>query len=199
HPSSSRRRRSLHRRRPAPRPRWSWCPRRRPRRLQGAPGIITCASHTPGRPPDPRRCRRALPRPCQFPPRARPPRRHLAHSGTPMTSSTRSRNRAVVLVLGLAAAIAAGPTARAQSTDAPAPDAAARDEAHRLFEAANLRYELGEYAQAIPLFRRAYELSREPTLLFNLGQSIAWSTIARARSRPTASSCAWLPARRPCA
>ena len=44
-------------------------------------------------------------------------------------------------------------------------------EAKRRFEEGERLYSLGEYARAIELFRRAYELSGAPALLFNIAQA----------------------------
>jgi tetratricopeptide (TPR) repeat protein len=57
---------------------------------------------------------------------------------------------------------AAGPR-----TEGPSVDAQARS----LFAQGQIHYSLGEYAQAIAAFRRAYELSAAPGLLFNIAQA----------------------------
>src|SRR4051812_18272354 len=44
-------------------------------------------------------------------------------------------------------------------------------EAKRLTRQALLHYDLGEWDKAIAEFKRAYELSEAPTLLFNLAQA----------------------------
>ena len=60
--------------------------------------------------------------------------------------------------------LAAGP---AQGEAEPAP----RAEAERTFEEGNRRFHDGDYHAAIPLFQRAYDLSGEPALIFNIAQS----------------------------
>lgn len=45
-------------------------------------------------------------------------------------------------------------------------------QAETLFEQAQTHYNLGEYEAAISLFRRSYELSQEPLLIFNIAQAL---------------------------
>jgi tetratricopeptide (TPR) repeat protein len=71
--------------------------------------------------------------------------------------------RLVAVVLALA--VVAAP-ARAQ----PRKEARKAAEARELYTKAMRHYELGEYDPAIDNFKRAYELSQAPGLLFNLGQ-----------------------------
>jgi tetratricopeptide (TPR) repeat protein len=72
--------------------------------------------------------------------------------------------RAIVVVVALMTPAAAQPT-----TGAPAPDAEAKARAE--YEQGTTHFNLGEYAEAAEAFRRAYELSKAPGLLFNLGQA----------------------------
>lgn len=51
------------------------------------------------------------------------------------------------------------------------PVAGADKEARHLFAEGQIRYSLGEYEAAIAAFRRAYELSSAPGLLFNIAQA----------------------------
>ncbi|HEY7374518.1 MAG TPA: tetratricopeptide repeat protein [Polyangia bacterium] len=74
-----------------------------------------------------------------------------------------------VLGGGLVPAVARGADA------APAPretkTADAEKEARGLFAQGQIHYSLGEYRQAIAQFRRAYELTSAPGLLFNIAQA----------------------------
>jgi hypothetical protein len=54
---------------------------------------------------------------------------------------------------------------------APEPEDASREAAKEAFFEGTKAYALGKYEQAIAMFEKAYELSDEPTLLFNLGQA----------------------------
>jgi tetratricopeptide (TPR) repeat protein len=79
--------------------------------------------------------------------------------------------RAAGLVVALAA-LAAAPPARAQEpTPRPAVTDEQRAQAERSFEEGNARFHEGDYQAAIPLFRRAFELSGEPALLYNIAQA----------------------------
>jgi tetratricopeptide (TPR) repeat protein len=78
----------------------------------------------------------------------------------------RARARALALALLLASGVA-----RAQEPGTRPPVADARGEAELSFEQANALFHRGEYRAAIPLFRRAFELSGEPALIFNVAQS----------------------------
>lgn len=51
------------------------------------------------------------------------------------------------------------------------PDKATRAKAAAMYEKGSAHYEAGRYSEAIPLFRDAYELVRDPVYLFNLAQS----------------------------
>jgi len=77
-----------------------------------------------------------------------------------------------LLTSGLAAAlvVAAVPSASAQPTSPPTEDAK-KAEAKALYETGNTHYNLGEYDQAVAAFKKAYELSQAPGLLFNIAQS----------------------------
>ncbi len=57
------------------------------------------------------------------------------------------------------------------ATDEPASDDERRARAAKEFFEGSQRYELGQYPLAIEHFERAWELSQEPLLLFNLGQA----------------------------
>jgi tetratricopeptide (TPR) repeat protein len=70
----------------------------------------------------------------------------------------RARLAVVLTVLGVTA-------------PARAADESERSEAVRAFQQGNTHYDLGEYQEAIPFFRRAYEISREPALIFNIAQA----------------------------
>jgi tetratricopeptide (TPR) repeat protein len=61
--------------------------------------------------------------------------------------------------------------ALASPAPARAVDDSERAEAVRAFQQANTHYDLGEYQEAIPFFRRAYEISRESALIFNIAQA----------------------------
>jgi tetratricopeptide (TPR) repeat protein len=50
-------------------------------------------------------------------------------------------------------------------------DAATLERARRYHEEGRVRYDLGDYAAAIESFTRAYELSLDPDLLFNIAQA----------------------------
>jgi tetratricopeptide (TPR) repeat protein len=51
-------------------------------------------------------------------------------------------------------------------------DAEAPSQAESLFAQAQTHYNLGEYDEAIELFRRSYELSREALLIYNIAQAL---------------------------
>lgn len=51
------------------------------------------------------------------------------------------------------------------------PQRAARAKAAAMYEKGSAHYEAGRFSEAIPLFRDAYELVRDPVYLFNLAQS----------------------------
>lgn len=77
----------------------------------------------------------------------------------------------------LCALACVAPRARAQSTDAPPPDATAGEatlsvadqQARTLFQDGVTSYAGGRYEEALELFQRAYDLSPHPELLFNIG------------------------------
>ena len=78
----------------------------------------------------------------------------------------------------LATVLLAATTSAAVAQPAPAPAPAptptpeqTRAEAKALYEKGNTHYNLGEYDQAIEAFKKAYELSQAPGLLFNIAQS----------------------------
>lgn len=91
-------------------------------------------------------------------------------------SKPRTSSRALAAALAALAALAAGP-ARAggeATADGPPPGTIspeALETARRLFEEGQVHYSLGEYDQAIARFRRAYEISSAPALLFDIAQA----------------------------
>jgi tetratricopeptide (TPR) repeat protein len=83
---------------------------------------------------------------------------------------SRSRRSAVSVVLAVLAATAAR---RAPAADPPPGSATSGDDLNdaRLFGKALLHYDTHEYDEAIDLFRKLYERTRAPALLFNLAQA----------------------------
>src|SRR4051812_12202184 len=78
------------------------------------------------------------------------------------------------LAMGGAAALALLAAAPCRAADAAAGPPLSQEDralAVRLYREASAHYELGEYEQAIPLFRRAYDLTRAPALIFNVAQT----------------------------
>src|SRR5262245_39858135 len=68
--------------------------------------------------------------------------------------------------------MAAPSVARGQAARGDAPDAGSREkQARELFARGQTHYSLGEYEQAVADFRRAYELTAAPGLLFNIAQA----------------------------
>lgn len=57
------------------------------------------------------------------------------------------------------------------AVEAQPPAAGAPSDPERLFAQGKLHYELGEYEEAIVLFRRAYEETQDPGFLFNVAQA----------------------------
>jgi tetratricopeptide (TPR) repeat protein len=74
---------------------------------------------------------------------------------------------AMILTVGTGPALASAETGA--SSAAPVTDA--HERARALFDRGQVQYALGEYDQAIALFREAYELSSAPILLFNIAQA----------------------------
>lgn len=72
---------------------------------------------------------------------------------------------ALLLASGGASAQADGRARRAAATPASAAD----EEARARFESGRLAFAAGRYADALSDFRRAYELSQRPVLLYNIG------------------------------
>ena len=68
---------------------------------------------------------------------------------------------ALLIVLALVSVAGAQPPARTQQQ---------LNFAKELYQKATRHYELGEYDRAIEEYKRAYEISAAPALLFNLGQ-----------------------------
>ena len=68
---------------------------------------------------------------------------------------------------------AAAPQTKSPATAPPASGTptAAPDDARSLFERGSTLYALGRYAQAAPLFERAFELKPDPALLYNAAQA----------------------------
>jgi tetratricopeptide (TPR) repeat protein len=89
-----------------------------------------------------------------------------------MRASLRPRMRAASAMSAAVVLLAAAPC-RAGDGDAAKPKltAAERALAVRLFDEASAEYQVGRYDRAIPLFQRAYDIAREPTLIFNLAQA----------------------------
>lgn len=76
--------------------------------------------------------------------------------------------RAIAIVALCAAAfVGAGAVALAQP---PAPTPEQIDEARRWFETGRERYQAGQWREALDSFQRAYDLTRSPEILFNIGQ-----------------------------
>jgi len=92
-----------------------------------------------------------------------------------VTSAPSAAARSRLTFAGLVVAALAPALARAE----PAPSAARSEtppsqsakEARELFAQGQIHYSLGEYEQAIAQFRRAYELTSAPGLLFNIAQA----------------------------
>jgi tetratricopeptide (TPR) repeat protein len=79
---------------------------------------------------------------------------------------------ALLLVSAPLRSALAEPSADTRSLESAAPEA--RDEEARArFEAGRLAFEAGRFADALEDFGRAYELSKRPGLLFNMGASCA--------------------------
>jgi len=68
---------------------------------------------------------------------------------------------------------AAAPQTKSPATAPPASGTptAAPDDARSLFERGSTLYALGRYAEAAPLFERAFELKPDPALLYNAAQA----------------------------
>ena len=79
------------------------------------------------------------------------------------------RLRYAVLVLVAALALPS-PAAHASPRKHGAPAVSAQDEARELYKKGMTHYELGQFDDAIAAFKRAYELTSAPGLLFNLAQ-----------------------------
>ena len=82
----------------------------------------------------------------------------------------------VSLTAALAAALVAAwtcapPAPQARAQEAATPTEAQLREAERHFNKAQASFDLAEYDSAIAEFKAAYELSREPDLLFNIAQA----------------------------
>ena len=89
---------------------------------------------------------------------------------------TMLRLRRTALALALIIPIPAAASAQSKPPTSP-PDESAADaqpahlEARRDYEQGRAHYALGEYPEAIALFRKAYELSAAPGLLFDIAQA----------------------------
>lgn len=75
----------------------------------------------------------------------------------------RGRARGPLVALGVFLALAASTPAAGQEDGL--------NEARRAYEAGTKHYSLGEYDEAVALFRQAYDLSAAPGLLFNIAQA----------------------------
>jgi len=69
------------------------------------------------------------------------------------------------------ALLAVALTAATASAQPKNPDKATRAKAAAMYEKGSAHYEAGRFSEAIPLFREAYEMVRDPVYLFNLAQS----------------------------
>lgn len=78
-----------------------------------------------------------------------------------------SRYALLVLVAALALP---SPLAHANQRKRAAPTASAEDQARELYKKGMTHYELGQFDDAIVEFKRAYELTSAPGLLFNIAQ-----------------------------
>jgi tetratricopeptide (TPR) repeat protein len=89
-----------------------------------------------------------------------------------MVSEPRTR-RFALLVVFVVGGFVVSSVGRAAEGDASRPDVTAdrEQEARSLFAQGQVHYSLGEYAQAIGEFRKAYELTSAPGLLFNIAQA----------------------------
>ncbi len=71
------------------------------------------------------------------------------------------------LLMVLTCVLAAAAPAMAQAPEFDAADLTARG----LFERGRVAYEIGQYNEALSLFQQAYDNSRRPRLLYNIGQA----------------------------
>ena len=99
-----------------------------------------------------------------------PPEWEEYHRAPSMGPRRTNHSWAWALLAVLVGALAV-PAAAEAGDEGAAPAEGDRAEAVRAFRQANVHYDLGEYDRAIPLFRRAYEISREPALIFNMAQA----------------------------
>lgn len=78
-----------------------------------------------------------------------------------------------VLLAGMAAAVmtAAPASVGAQPAPAPATSAANKAEAKKLVQEGIKAYDQKDYDKAISLYQRAYDLTKHPSLLFNIAQA----------------------------
>jgi MYXO-CTERM domain-containing protein len=74
--------------------------------------------------------------------------------------------RGTLVALALGALLGAGGVAAAQAVDK-----AKLDEARRHYEQGQTQYDLGNFDAAIDAYKKAYELSNQPGLLFNIAQA----------------------------
>src|SRR5690242_7489154 len=82
------------------------------------------------------------------------------------------KNLVFAAVLAASATAAAQPAPRPTPTTAPPQtDDQKRAEAKTLYEQGLSHYNLGEFDQAIAAFRKSYELTQAPGLLFNIAQA----------------------------
>jgi len=92
-----------------------------------------------------------------------------------VSRSSALRCSALLVATVAAAATTSGIARAADASAAPAAAAASggesEKEARLLFAQGQIHYSLGEYDLAVSAFRRAYELSAAPGLLFNIGQA----------------------------
>jgi tetratricopeptide (TPR) repeat protein len=75
----------------------------------------------------------------------------------------------LAVLVGLASICASG--AALAMIQAPTPDKETSEKARAHYETGLHYYDVADYQQAIREFKRAYELSAAPELLFNIGQA----------------------------
>lgn len=77
----------------------------------------------------------------------------------------------LLLLVARTAAGADEPGASAEAGEAVTPAGDGRARAHELFRESAEHYRAGRFEQAVALLRQAYELARQPVLLYNLGRA----------------------------
>ncbi len=92
--------------------------------------------------------------------------RRFTHRVASSSASARAAFRMLVAMLALAVVAVVAQSASAQ--DARGGREAAEAEARNVFEAGEVAFTAGRYADALAYFQRAYTLSQRPALLFNI-------------------------------